>query len=71
MGKEPKLPKGETVWVEYQNRNHDTLFILTSKETRDMYFLYELVNGVFKKLGKAKEPPELEQKFKVYERVFA
>lgn len=69
--KELKYPRGEIVWVEYRNKDGKTLFILTSKETRDMYFLYELVNGVFNKLGKAKEPPELEKKFLVRERMRA
>ena len=67
--KEPKLPKGEIVWVDYKDYLGRTLFILTSKEARDMYFLYELKDGVYVKLGKAKEPPELENKFNVRERM--
>lgn len=39
---------------------------MTSKETsRDYYFLYELVDGTFRKLGKARSPKELEAKFDV------
>ena len=71
MGKEPKCPRGETVWVDYCNGKGETMFILTSKEARDMYFLYELVDGAYKKLGKAKEPPELEKKFRVREKIRA
>ena len=61
-----KYPKGERVWVGYYNAQHELLFILTSKESsRDYYFLYELVDGAFKKLGRARSPRELEAKFNV------
>lgn len=61
-----KYPKGERVWVGYYNAQHELLFIMTSKETsRDYYFLYELVDGTFRKLGKARSPKELEAKFDV------
>lgn len=63
-----RYPKGETVWVSYINRNEELLFIITSKPIRDFYFLYEVVNGEFKKLGKAKTPIELEKNFKVNNR---
>ena len=63
-------PKGETVWVQYVDRNQQTLFILTRKESsRDYYFLYELTGGSLKKLGKARSPTELEEKFRVFERL--
>lgn len=59
-------PNGETVWVRYVDHKQNTMFILTSKESsRDFYFLYELIDGVFKKLGKARSPIELEEKFHV------
>lgn len=61
-----KYPKGERVWVGYYNAQHELIFIMTSKETsRDYYFLYELVDGTFRKLGKARSPKELEAKFDV------
>lgn len=61
------FPRGERVWAGYYNGHGELLFIVTSKEARDMYFLYELTEGNFKKLGKAKEPPELIKKFRVEE----
>jgi len=64
-----KYPKGETVWVSYYNSNKELLFIITSKPIRDFYFLYEVVDGEFKKLGKAKNPTELEEKFKVRDKM--
>lgn len=42
---------------------------MTSKPIRDFYFLYEVVDGEFKKLGKAKNPTELEEKFKVRDKM--
>ena len=63
---EPKYPKGERVWVGIYNKDHELMFIITSKESsRDYYFLYELVDGSFKKLGRARSPKELETKFDV------
>lgn len=67
---EPKYPNGEKVWVSYYNADNKLVFILTSKEpARDCYFLYELVNGAFKKLGKDKSPKELERKFNVDKKI--
>ena len=48
-----------------RREEHELCFILTSKESREFYFLYELVDGEFKKLGKARTPKELEDKFEV------
>lgn len=45
---EPKYPKGERVWVGYYDNHHELRFILTSKDSRDFYFLYELVDGNFR-----------------------
>lgn len=66
---EPKYPKGERVWVGYYNSNHELRFILTSKDSRDFYFLYEMVEDGSRKLGKARSPTELEEKFRVYQRM--
>lgn len=62
---EPKYPKSERVWVGYYNQAHELKFIITSKESRDFYYLYELVDGEFRKLGRSKSPKELEEKFEV------
>lgn len=62
-------PKNEIVWVGYYNSKHELLFIMTSKEARDYYFLYELVDGKFNKLGKARSPKELEEKFEIKKRM--
>lgn len=63
-------PSGEIAWVGYYNTDGDVVCILTSKPARDFYFLYEVLpDGKLKKLGRAKEPPDLEEKFNVYERM--
>ena len=64
-----KYPKGETVWVSYYNCQKELRFIITSKPLRDFYFAYEVINGEFQKLGKAKNPQELELKFKIEDRL--
>ena len=62
-------PKGEHVWVGYYTKDRNLLFIMTSKESRDFYYLYERIDGNFKKLGRAKSPQELEEKFEVDKRL--
>jgi hypothetical protein len=66
---EIKYPKGEIVWRTYLNASKEIKFIITSKPARDCYFLYELVNDEFKKLGKAKTPPDLVEKYDVKKKV--
>lgn len=59
-----KYPKNEKLWVTYFDENNKPIFIITSKPSRDYYYLYEvLCDGEIKKLGKATTPPELESKF--------
>ena len=53
----------------YYDSHHELRFILTSKDSRDFYSLYGLVDGNFRKLGKARSPTELEEKFRVYQRM--
>lgn len=63
-----KYPKGETVWVSYYDRSHNLKFIMTTKDKfREFYYLYEYDDGEFRKLGRAKYPPELERKYNVNE----
>lgn len=62
-----KYPKGEIVWVFYYTTKGELRFIMTSKQARDFYFLYEVVDGEFKKLGKSNNPTKLEEKFNLKE----
>ena len=66
-----QYPKGEIVWVNYANSSGEILFIMTSKNTRDYYYLYEILDdGKIKKLGKSRDPPELEEKYHVMQTIF-
>ncbi len=56
------IPKTERVWVTRKTAKGETFYI-TSKETRDCYFLYKEENGKAVKLGKAKSPLDLEEKY--------
>lgn len=63
-------PKGEHVWVGYYTEKHELMFIITTKEsTRDFYYLYELADGKFRRLGKSRSPRELEEKFEVDKKI--
>lgn len=60
-----KFPKGENVWTYYCNASGELMFIMTAKIQRDYYYLYELNDTSFIKLGRSKSPIDLEQKFDV------
>jgi hypothetical protein len=63
-------PKGERIWASYYNSQSELLFILTSKATRDFFFLYEVTkDATLKKLGKSRSPLELEEKYNVNMRI--
>lgn len=67
---EIKCPKGEHFWMRYYDQKGSLRFFITSKETsRDFYYLYEVSDAAVKKLGKARSPKDLEEKYKVNERV--
>ena len=56
------IPKTERMWVKRITEKGETYYI-TSKDTRDYYFLYKMDGDKAVKLGKAKSPLELEQKY--------
>ena len=59
-----RYPKGETVWVTYHSSGGSPALFITSKPARDFYYLYEVLqDGAVKKLGRAKTPVELEEKY--------
>lgn len=67
-----KIPRGETAWVNYKDKDGRVMFVLTSKAARDFYFMYRVCeDGSLTKLGKSKSPPDLEQKYKVNEQIGA
>lgn len=56
------ISKTERIWVKRITEKGETYYI-TSKDTRDYYFLYKMDGDKAVKLGKAKSPLELEQKY--------
>lgn len=60
---EYSYPKKEIIWVRHYDKDHNLRYITTSNAVRDFYFLYELKDDKFIKLGKAKNPQDLERKF--------
>ena len=62
----PKYPRGETVWTSYYTSSGELMFILTAKPQRDAYYLYELRDSEFQKLGRSKSPLGLEERFDVH-----
>lgn len=56
------IPKNEKIWVKRITEKDETFYI-TSKEARDYYFIYKYENGKATKLGKAKSPLDLEEKY--------
>lgn len=60
-----KYPKGECGCVRYVNISGQLMFVLTTKNNTDSYFLYEVTENGLVKLGKGKNPYELEEKFDI------
>lgn len=58
------------MWVGYYNTDGALQHFMTSKPTRDYYFMYKVNDdGSFTKLGKAKSPPDLEKRYNVCENI--
>ena len=52
------VPNGEIIWETYIVNGKER-YIVTSKPVRDYYYIYEVLGGSLKKLGKARTPVEL------------
>jgi hypothetical protein len=56
------IPKSEIVWMEIIGYDNNTYYI-TSKPTRELYFIYKMIDDKAQKLGQSKSPISLERKF--------
>ena len=66
-----EVARNEIKYWQYRNRNGDPIFQLTSNETRTRYYLYEYDSeGGWRKLGSAKTPIDLEERYNVEDRMF-
>lgn len=54
------LPSNETIWVTITDDLGDE-YVITSKTTRDVYYIYRLEKDKAVKLGKNENPLELEK----------
>lgn len=54
------LPSNETIWVTITDDLGDE-YVITSKATRDVYYIYRLEKDKAVKLGKNENPLELEK----------
>ena len=57
------IPRTETIWETYTTSKGDTYYVTTKANSRENYFLYKLVNGAAEKLGKARNPIDLKEKY--------
>lgn len=57
------IPRTETIWETYTTSNGDTYYVTTKSNSREYYFLYKSVNGAAEKLGKARNPIDLKEKY--------
>lgn len=54
------IPSNETIWVTITDDLGDE-YVITSKATRDVYYIYRLEKDKAVKLGKNENPLELEK----------
>lgn len=59
----PGIPKTETIWVTYTNLKGEVYHTTAKINNRDYYYLYKMVDDKAHKLGRARTPTELEEKF--------
>lgn len=57
------LPKNEQVFVFHMDDKGFLRYIITTKQNRETWFLYEFLGDSFKKIGKATTPNVLEEKY--------
>ena len=59
-----KIPKNEILWVTYYDNEGNPSYVMTSKELRDKYFLYAVLDdGEVKKVSTGKTPVEAVTKY--------
>lgn len=57
------IPKNEKVWVTTKTDNGDVYYTTAKQNDRSWYFLYKVIDGKAVRLGKNRNPKELEEKF--------
>ena len=59
-----RIPEDERVWVKISHRSKKNYHLITSKiDNRNRYFMYDCEDGVIDRLGSARSPRELENRW--------
>lgn len=51
------------------SRNGTEIGVITANQTETVFYLYEVVGGNYRKLGKSDNPLELERRYKMHEKM--
>lgn len=57
------IPKNEKIWTTSKTLAGNTYYITAKITNRDMYFIYQLIDGKAVKIGKNKNPNILSQQY--------
>ena len=57
------IPKTEKIWVKITTDDGNIFYTTSKVNDRVFYYLYKFVDGKAIKLGKAKSPIELDEKY--------
>lgn len=57
------IPATETIWVQTTAADGTVYYTTAKTNNREFYFLYKMVDGKAVKLGKARNPKDLDQKY--------
>lgn len=63
------ISKGEHTMTSLRNKNGAEVGIITANQMETLFYLYEVADGHYKKLGKSDNPLELEARYKMDERM--
>lgn len=57
------IPNSETIWVQTTAADGTIYYTTAKTNNREFYFLYKMVDGKAVKLGKARNPKDLDDKY--------
>ena len=57
------IPRTERIWLTRLTESGETYYITSKESDRNMYFLYRVDGDKAVKIGKAKSPADLEEKY--------
>lgn len=63
------ISKGEYAMTSLCSKNGAEIGLITANQSETMFYLYEVIDGHYRKLGKSDSPLELEKRYRMYERM--